>query len=740
MKFLYALIGTALISTSAMAAPRQLQSMKATAKFAINATRQKASLPIVNEDPQVLHETSSVTIIGFEKQGYAVIANDDLMPEVLAVSDHAFSNNENPGLQWWLRSINTVCETNVARGSMPRTTIKPSEYDYEPFVDPLVSALWDQDEPYNNMCPKKGGRTSITGCVATAIAQVFYTNKYPYIGQGTRTNTSASSITVNFDDEPYDYDNMLDSYAGYYTDEQAHAVAHLMLHCGVAVNMDYSPDGSGAYTDQAADGIRKYFGIEDAYYIDRDNYSEQDWMDMVYSYVSGGHPMYYSAVDRSPWTGGGHAFVLDGYNEAGLVHINWGWSGKDNGFFNIALLNPTGYQFDSYQDMILNMHNPNEATEGITLVSDTIALETPGTLNTIITDSLLITLSSVKLVGEINDDDISLLRQLATGDSLTSYGYESISHLKNIDLTEVTLQDNMLPNNAFLGATKLKSMVLPRNLEAIGKNAFNGCSGLSSIKSYSYNVPQTGAGCFTGVKGSSVNLKLIAGSSTLYSRNAQWKTIYNENNVIEFGTAFVVRNQNRQYGAANPVLGYVVYGERLVGSPKLTCDAKVNSPVGRYDVTIEPRGDMEINEDVVFVNGYLNVLKANLQVGVMDTVRYFGQPNPVFELTFDGFLNDDNAENAFTSLPSATVEADEESPVGTYTITVKGGESQNYNLKYSTGTLTILEAIEDGIDGVKEQQNQILEIRSLSGSVIRTNSLKNLPHGIYLINGKKVII
>ena len=146
---------------------------------------------------------------------------------------------------------------------------------------------------------------------------------------------------------------MLDDYSKGYTDEQADAVATLMLHCGVAVEMGYTASGSGSYGQEACLGIKKFFGYnKNARLYSRNYYTAQSWMQLVYNELNNNRPIYYAGSSESS---GGHAFVIDGYNQDGMVHVNWGWGGKSNGMFDISLLNPTGYEFSASQDMILGM-------------------------------------------------------------------------------------------------------------------------------------------------------------------------------------------------------------------------------------------------------------------------------------------------------------------------------------------------------------------------------------------------
>lgn len=190
------------------------------------------------------------------------------------------------------------------------------------------------------------------------MSQIMYFHKYPLQGQGRKIYDFTSPVDgkqwnfdVRFSRVKYDWDNMIDSYDHGYNALQAEAVAQLMFHCGVSVNMMYNMDGSGAFTKDAANSLREYFSYSTKMYT-RDVFTKNEWMNIIYKEISEHCPILYGGVSPSQ---GGHAFVLDGYDENGLVHINWGWNGDQDGFFEIGELNG----FTNGQDMIL-MHTASD--------------------------------------------------------------------------------------------------------------------------------------------------------------------------------------------------------------------------------------------------------------------------------------------------------------------------------------------------------------------------------------------
>ncbi len=303
----------------------------------------------------ILRQDAALTVMGNDALGFAVISNDDAWPAVIGYSTEPFGVEKNGGLQWFLATAGAAMSQN--RHNAP---VVP-DGDFKASVEPLVSTLWAQDTPYNDQCPTlSGGDPYPTGCVATALSQIMYYWKYPVHGSGKATLSVTAEgaggiISVDFGAATYDWGNMLLDYeTSKYDDAQANAVSTLMLHCGVAVGMNYNPTGSGAYSHEARYGMIHYFNYNPGInLLTRNYYSTSEWMKLIYTELNAGRPVYYTGVDPSQ---GGHAFVCDGYDANGYLHINWGWGPKGgNGYFDVALLNPTGYSFRNSQNMLVGI-------------------------------------------------------------------------------------------------------------------------------------------------------------------------------------------------------------------------------------------------------------------------------------------------------------------------------------------------------------------------------------------------
>ena len=346
-----------LCSISLFAAERTEEQMKNAARSALSKTISKKSNRAegVPSELKLMKSLSKLSVYGYADGGFAVISKDDRYSEVIGYSDTRYSDSIMPcGFKWWMEAINSAMavEGNVTlKGRYAQRRAAGSK------VEPMVKTKWDQSEPYNRLCTHENLKM-VTGCVATAMAQIMNYHHYPDKGTGSHsynvnyTDLGLVTYSSDFENHIYDWGNMADSYTYGYTDLQADAVALLMKDCGVSVNMEYTTYNSGAYQYDMLQALKNYFSYsQDTYYQYRYGVTRDAWMEKVYSELDNGHPIAYrgNAGDGN----GGHAFVLDGYDEDGNVHVNWGWSGDGDGFFDIDALNPSSYNFSYDQAMVV---------------------------------------------------------------------------------------------------------------------------------------------------------------------------------------------------------------------------------------------------------------------------------------------------------------------------------------------------------------------------------------------------
>lgn len=234
-------------------------------------------------------------------------------------------------------------------------------------VSPLLgNIIYDQGVPFNNLCPIINGRRAVTGCVATAMAQIMRYYSYPSVGTGSVTYTGSNgAATLNLADYDFDWSLILNDYTKSYTAAQGEAVAKLMLACGASINMNYSADGSGSFINKAMKSLKDYFGYSKdiEYYDSTGDYDpegliEYDWVFTIRENHQKGYPVMYAG---SPASGkSGHAFVIDGYKVIDGIyyyHVNWGWSGAFNGYYLILNLKPENENYAGYGcDMVVNIH------------------------------------------------------------------------------------------------------------------------------------------------------------------------------------------------------------------------------------------------------------------------------------------------------------------------------------------------------------------------------------------------
>lgn len=236
-------------------------------------------------------------------------------------------------------------------------------------VGPLLRNIrYGQDAPYNNDCPRLNNEgRSVTGCVATAMAQVMRYYKHPACGTGICRYTGRSGeVEFDLSAHPFDWTNMLAEYHyGNYTAAQANAVANLMLACGASVNMSYSADGSGSNADKACLALKNNFDYPKAKWFEttiadeemRQDILVDDWAWTLRDNFDAGHPAIYAGSSGSGITG--HCFVADGYtiDAAGntYFHINWGWEGIGDGWFLITNFqsSPDDVNYSAYRNTMV---------------------------------------------------------------------------------------------------------------------------------------------------------------------------------------------------------------------------------------------------------------------------------------------------------------------------------------------------------------------------------------------------
>lgn len=297
--------------------------------------------------------------------GSLVVPASSEAPAVLGYTDGPVSGELPPALVWWLGEYASQIAFAPEEGGGETSEESGTGTDRQP-IEPLLRTLWGQTAPYNDLCPELNGQRTVTGCVATALAQVMAWHQWPTQGTGSNSYTwRGQTLTVDFSQITYDWDNMTPTYSSSSTQGSENAVATLMYSCGVAVDMNYnvaSAGGSGASAFSVPGALVQYFGYDSgAYYAPREYYGLEEWNELVYDQLVNCGPVQYSGQNNE----GGHSFVCDGYDTDGYFHINWGWNGESNGYFLLTALDPsaqgvggTSSGYNTSQSVIAGVRRP----------------------------------------------------------------------------------------------------------------------------------------------------------------------------------------------------------------------------------------------------------------------------------------------------------------------------------------------------------------------------------------------
>jgi len=333
-------------------------------KVAINAYFEKmnqydqgisyADVVVSYEYTHYLNDAVAYHAFDFVSGGFMIISGEDVYEPVIGYSfkgefpkgEHAYVFSS--FMQSYVDQIAFIRENNIqaeegiaANWEHLRTNGASSLNSFKnPMdVDPLVTSMWNQDSPYNLMCPEDAsgpnGRVYV-GCVATAMSMIMHYYHYPINGTGdhcyTPGNPSYGQQCADFENTNYRWTGMMDNI----NNNNPWPIAEIGYHCAVGVNMNFSPSGSGAYSYLVPNRLNAFFRYSGTQYLEKANYTQTNWINLLKDEIDVSHPLYYSGQS----TEGGHAFVCDGY-QGNDFHFNFGWSGYGNGYF--SLTNVGGY-------------------------------------------------------------------------------------------------------------------------------------------------------------------------------------------------------------------------------------------------------------------------------------------------------------------------------------------------------------------------------------------------------------
>ena len=288
------------------------------------------------------------------ESGFVIVSADDRFRPIVGYSDEGPFATENPSPELMFY-LDKIIEARTSRNAVSidrtaeewqsvATTGKLLSRNGGRGVDYICTTKWNQDSPYNLYAPEASGGSGgrcYAGCVATAMSQVMKRWNHPLQGTGSHSYYcyGYGTQSANFGATTYQWDLMPDRLAGA-SQEEIEAVALFMYHCGVSVDMNFSPSGSGANSWDVPYAIRHYFSYTNQCSLkSRDEYSLTNWQNMLKDQFDIGWPVYYSGFSND----GGHAFVCDGYDDNDLFHFNWGWGGSSDGWFVIDEIDYAGW-------------------------------------------------------------------------------------------------------------------------------------------------------------------------------------------------------------------------------------------------------------------------------------------------------------------------------------------------------------------------------------------------------------
>ena len=350
-------------ATAHATASRYLQTL---ARQGGHAAPAAGDVRLVRTELNRSNATQAVFYIFNSNDSYVIVSGDDRAREVLAHGDRPLDINHIPcNMQVWLEGYKGQIEYLQAHPGMvvdKQPQRAAASYDN---VEPLLTAMWDQGEPYNRECPMAGNSLCITGCGATSLSMIFYYWKYPTAPTPEIPAYTTESRHLALDALPsttFDWDNMLDRYQGNYSSTQASAVAHLMRYVGQSERMDYNPDGSGTGSYNILQTVKRFGYDQDVRLESKEgwwgelNYDDEQWGALILEELLNDRPILMCAYTAT-WSG--HAFVIDGYDASDdTYHINWGWSGSGNANYALNAFKGGGEVFNVNQQLIVGIEPP----------------------------------------------------------------------------------------------------------------------------------------------------------------------------------------------------------------------------------------------------------------------------------------------------------------------------------------------------------------------------------------------
>ena len=325
-----------------------------------SAPASPSGIHLVHAEANSANANQAVYYIFNTRDTYVIIAGDDRAEEVLAYGDGPIDMTDLPkNMRYWLDCYKQDMEYLQAH---PKLEVERPRYKAAPRpsanVEPLLTAMWNQEYPYYNQCPVSMGARCLTGCAATSLSMIFYYWKYPTEPTPTIPAYTTRTLQMHLGElQPitFDWDNMLDSYRGNPNSQQINAMAWLMRYVGQAESMDYGTGSSGTYGWNIMQAVQLFGYDSDAKYVYKSSYTDQQWAELLQTELQSLRPIEFCAYGGMS----GHAFNVDGYDAVNnQYHINWGWGGSGNGYFSLNAFRGGNATYKNDQQMIIGLEPP----------------------------------------------------------------------------------------------------------------------------------------------------------------------------------------------------------------------------------------------------------------------------------------------------------------------------------------------------------------------------------------------
>ncbi|MGI6369462.1 MAG: T9SS type A sorting domain-containing protein [Ignavibacteria bacterium] len=450
-----------LVSYAVFAKPVSLEEAKEIAmqhnlqlnKYSIELQDPSAYKLIASSHDIFTNSTQNPTfyIYNFPQKGWVIVAGDDIARPILAYSKEASYSLENipDNSKYWLEIYDNAISEAIKQGApqsekianewlIARNPKKRTSLLAE-VVPPLIKTKWGQEAPYNNLCPydEDAGKRTLTGCVATTMAQIMKYWNFPVSGKGEYTygHGQYGKLSADFENTTYDWDNMTNEYNQNSSKEEIKAVATLTYHCGVALSMHYGVETSGTEEHYIVSSLKTYFMYDDNIkIIHRSDYNNNTWIDILKKNLDNHQPMPYAGEANAIR----HSFICDGYDTDGRFHFNLGWNGNSNGFYYIDGI--TNLELNSNQNVIVNIEPIEELSPQISLLKPLkLKQEVVYQNSNIKIDANIVNNRSKNFSG-----NLSLRLFDAEDNFLMTIAEEKLDNLEVNNPTEITLESNPL--------------------------------------------------------------------------------------------------------------------------------------------------------------------------------------------------------------------------------------------------------------------------------------------------------